>query len=122
MTIGLAVTWIGGLVFPVLVQLTLLSLLVHVVVQHKVAGHVLLISGWLLAVALNRSLVVAPWLRYTTMPSYTWSAGVGFGGTGPTLAAWTAYWTLVALTFALLAAHCWRRLHLVFSSSCLLVF
>ncbi len=108
MSVWLAVVWIGGLVFPVLAQLTLLSLLVHAAVQHKVAGHVLLISGWVIAIALDRSLHVPMWLRYTTVPPYTWNPAAGFGGTGPTLAMWTGCWTLAAVTFALLIARLWR--------------
>lgn len=108
MSVWLALAWIGGLIYPVLAQLTLLSLLVHVAVQHKVAGHVMLISGWVIAIAVDRSLHVPTWLRYTTLPPYTWNPAAGFGGTGPTLAAWATSWSLVALVFALLTAQLWR--------------
>ncbi len=122
MSVWLALAWIGGFIYPVLAQLTLLSLLVHAAVQHKVAGHVMLISGWVIAIAVDRSLHVPAWLRYATLPPYTWNPAAGFGGTGPTLAMWTGYWTLVAVTFALLTTRLWRpRLSLsrlpVFSSS-----
>lgn len=119
MSVGLAMVWIGGLVYPVLVQLTLLSLLVHAVVQHKVAGHVLLITGWVSAIALDRSVPVPALLRYTTMPPYTWNPTHGFGGVGPAITAWTLWWTTIAVACAILAAARWRR---GLSSSPLLVY
>ncbi len=109
MSFTLALVWIGGLVFPVLAQLTLLSLLVHVVVQHKVAGHVLLISGWVLAIALDRSVAAPEWLRFATLPPHGWTAAAGFGGAAPSLAAWTVYWTLVSLACAAVSVARWRR-------------
>ncbi len=42
-------------------------------------------------------------------PPYTWNASTGFGGAGPALALWTAYWSAIAIAFAILAALVWRR-------------
>lgn len=105
----LAVAWVGGFAYAFLAQLTMLSLLLHALVQHKVAGHVLLIVGWVLAVALERSVPVPFLLRYGNLPPYTWSAAEGFGGMGWTLAAFVVYWSAVATACAVLASVLWVR-------------
>lgn len=109
MSVSLAVLWVGGFIHAFLAQLTLLSLLVHAVVQHKVAGHVLLIVGWVLAVALERSVAVPSLLRFANLPPYQWSAGRGFGGAGATLALYVAYWSVVAAVCAVVASAFWVR-------------
>lgn len=109
MTPALALRWIGGFVFPFVAQLTLLSVLVHAVVQHKVAGHVLLITGWVAAVAMERSLALPPLLRYANLPHYTWNATTGFGGAGVTLGWFALYWSAVAGACGTLAATWWVR-------------
>lgn len=109
MTLALIIGWVGGITFPSLVQLTLLSLLVHAVVQHKVAGHILLIVGWVAAVAVERSLGVPPLLRFGTLPPDTWTASAGFGGSAGVLAWFVVYWTAVAAACATLASAWWVR-------------
>lgn len=109
MTLALPIGWVGGITFSYLVQLTLLSLLVHAVVQHKVAGHILLILGWVAAVAMERSLGVPPLLRYGTLPPYTWTAAAGFGGHAGIVAWFVVYWTAVAAACATLASAWWMR-------------
>lgn len=105
----LALRWIGGFVFPFVAQLTLLSLLVHAVVQHKVAGHVLLITGWVAAVAMERSLALPPLLRYANLPHYTWNSTSGFGGAGVALGWFALYWSAVAGACGTLAIAWWVR-------------
>ena len=109
MSLALALAWIGGLVYPFLAQLTLLSLLVHAVVQHKVAGHVLLIIGWVVAVAMERTLALPALARFASLPPYTWTAGRGFGGAAGTMAWIVVYWSAVAAACALLASVWWVR-------------
>lgn len=111
MSLALAVTWIGGLVVPFLVQLTLLSLLVHAVLQHKVAGHVALILGWVLAIAMERSLALPALLRFGNLPPYTWTAAAGFGSAGPSMCWFVLYWTAVGIACAQVAALVWVRGH-----------
>lgn len=111
MSFALAATWIGGLVVPFLVQLTLLSLLVHAVLQQKVAGHVTLIVGWVLAVAIERSLALPALLRFANLPPYTWTAVSGFGGAGHSLAWFVVYWSAVSVACAQGAAVAWVRGH-----------
>lgn len=105
----LALLWTGGIIWPFVAQLTLLSLLVHAIVQHKVAGHVLLIIGWVLAVAMERTLALPMLARYANLPPYTWSAGAGFGGDGARLAWVVVYWSAVAVTCGVLASTWWVR-------------
>ena len=50
------------------VQWTVLSLTVHVLVRHKVAAHLLLIAGWVLAVALDANGASAWWIRFADPP------------------------------------------------------
>ena len=109
MSLPLAVLWIGGLVYPFLAQLTFLSLLVHALVQHKVAGHVALIAGWVTAVAVERTLAPAALVRYATLPDFAWSPGSGFGGAGARLAWTVAYWSAVACAAAVIASAFWVR-------------
>ncbi len=109
MSVLLAAAWVGGFVFGFLVQLTMLSLLVHAVVQHKVAGHVLLIIGWVLAVALERTVAVPPLARYANLPAFQWSASAGFGGSAGALALFVLYWTAAALACGVLASAFWVR-------------
>lgn len=105
----LALTWTGGMIWPFLVQLTLLSLLVHAIVQHKVAGHVLLIIGWVLAVAMERTLALPMLARYANLPSYTWTAAAGFGGEGTRLIWVVVYWSAIAAACGVLASTWWVR-------------
>ncbi len=109
LSIGVALAWIGGMVYPFLAQLTLLSLLVHAVAQDKVAGHVTLIAGWVMAVAMERTREVPPWLRYANLPAFTWSPDLGFGGDGVRLVAFVGYWSAMAAACGILAALWWVR-------------
>lgn len=51
------------------VQWTVLSLFVHVMVRNKIAAHLLLITGWVLAVALDANGVTSPWARFADPPT-----------------------------------------------------
>ena len=78
-------------------QLTLLSLAVHLLLDHKVAAHLLLITGWVVAVVLDRHGVSAWWVRFAETPPLL-SDGV---------VAWApllqrgAYWTAVSAVLLL---------------------
>jgi hypothetical protein len=107
--VGLTLRWIFGLTYPFLAQLTLLSLLVHVVVQNKVAGHVALIVGWVLAVAMERAASLPAWVRYAEPPSFVYDATYGFGRFGELLV-WSEVWyTALACVFALGSIVLWVR-------------
>jgi hypothetical protein len=85
-------------------QLTVLSLAVHALVRHKVAAHLLLITGWVVAVVLDRSAAVPWWLRFgesAWVPADRpdWGA----------LAARAAWWWVVCAALVALTVRCWPR-------------
>lgn len=63
-TLALAATWAVFVLWLPFVQLTALSLAVHALLNHKVAAHLLLITGWVVAVTLDRQGVSAWWVRF----------------------------------------------------------
>lgn len=64
----LVIGWCGLAMLPAVALLTQLSLAVHAVVQHKVAGHVLLIAGWVSATALGAGGTHIEWFTITDVP------------------------------------------------------
>jgi hypothetical protein len=95
-----ALGWSYGVTFTFLMQITLLSLFVHAVVQHKVAGHVILIAGWALAVAIDRGTSVPTVLRYAALPDeWTPRQAVQL----------ELLWSVVALCCAAMASRLWTR-------------
>lgn len=83
-------------------QLTVLSLAVHTLLDHKVGAHLLLITGWVLAVTLDRQGVAQWWLRFAEPAPLSDMAGVPWG----LLAQRGAYWS--AVSAALLLLIWWR--------------
>jgi hypothetical protein len=83
-------------------QLTVLSLAVHTLLDHKVGAHLLLITGWVLAVTLDRQGVAAWWLRFAEPAPLSNMAVAPWG----LLAQRGAYWT--AVSAALLLVIWWR--------------
>jgi hypothetical protein len=106
---GLTAPWtaagIGALwLFVPFVQWTLLSLCVHVLVQHKVIAHLLLIVGWVLAVALDANGVSSPWIRFADPPSLLPGTPLPLGD-----ALWRAgWWTAVSAALLTLTVYRWR--------------
>lgn len=109
MGVGLSFVWIFGLVYAFVGQLTLVSLAVHAVLQHKVAAHVALIIGWLGAVALDRTLTLPWWVRVAGVPEFGWTVANGFGGVGGVIAGVVAYWWGVGALCGVVAAVVWVR-------------
>lgn len=95
-----AVGWAYGITWTFLAQVTAVSLAVHALVQHKVAGHVTLIAGWVLAVAMDRAAAWPPYLRYAALPD-AWTPGQA-----TRLVAW---WSAVAAVAFLVAMALWVR-------------
>jgi ABC-2 type transport system permease protein len=62
---------IGGALWVLLpfMQWLVLSLAVHVAIRHKVIAHLLLIAGWVAAVALDANGVTSPWVRFADPPA-----------------------------------------------------
>ncbi len=101
--------WVAWSVFHLwapFAQWTALSLAVHVCVRHKVGAHLLLITGWVVAFALNQAgAAQAWWYRYAEPAALfdgndvAWSAMLTRGG----------YWMGVAAVLTVLAARWWPR-------------
>lgn len=85
-------------------QLTILSLAVHVLLNNKVAAHLLLITGWVAAVVINANLA-APWWVRVAQPAPLLHPTASTVNWGP-LAQRGAYWCAVGAALLLL---CWWR-------------
>ena len=88
------------------VQWLLLSLLVHVIVRHKVIAHLVLIAGWVAAVALDANGAHAWWLRFADPPSLV--AGVALPWREALLRA--VWWSVVSAGCWWLTIRRWPRL------------
>ncbi len=84
------------------VHLTLLSLAVHVLLDHKVLAHLLLIGGWVLAVSIDQSFAAPWWVRFAESAPLMREDVVNWG----VLAQRGAYWSAVSAACGLL---CWWR-------------
>lgn len=86
------------------VQWTVLSLFVHVTVRNKIAAHLLLITGWVLAVALDANGVTSPWVRFADPPTLLATAAIPWND-----ALWrAAWWSTVSAVLLALTVRQWR--------------
>lgn len=83
-------------------QLTALSLAVHVLLDHKVLAHLLLITGWVLAVVLDGQGVAMWWVRFAEAAPLVREGDVNW----PQLVTRAAYWS--GVSGVLLAVSWWR--------------
>jgi len=102
---GLLPVWLAWSVFVLwlpFAQLTALSLAVHVLLDHKVMAHLLLITGWVVAVMLDGRGVSTWWLRFAEPAVLLQQGAVAWGD----LTTRGAYWSAVS---AVLLGGCWWR-------------
>jgi ABC-2 type transport system permease protein len=102
------VTWLVWTVWHVwapFLQWTVLSLAVHVVVRHKVGAHLTLITGWVVAVVLDRTGADGWWYRYAEPASLTEGSGLALAA----VLQRGAYWMLAALLLLPIIVTCWPR-------------
>ncbi len=102
-----AAWWVGAGVWFAFARLLLLSLLVHAVVRHKTAAHLLLVSGWVAAVALAEAGLAPGLLRYAAA-----DAALPGGAFAPDArpVAWRVLWFGgLALLCGLGAVRAWPR-------------
>ncbi len=86
-------------------QWLVLSLTVHVLVRHKIIAHLLLIAGWVAAVALDANGAVSPWIRFADPPSLRPDMPVPLGD-----AMWrAAWWSTVSAALLAITVRAWRR-------------
>ncbi len=103
-------TWACFVLWLPFAQLTVLSLLVHVLLDHKVGAHLLLITGWVVAVVIDRQ-GVAPWWLHFAEPAPLLPAA----STGEAVSQAVrhmqrgAYWSLVSAAMLLCSYWRWPR-------------
>ena len=107
--IGLYVRYLFGTTFPSLAQITVLAFLVHVLVNQKYAGHVIMILFWIGRMALRSLGVEHQLFNYANPPSFLYSDMNGFGPYVPELTLSALYWTGVALLLGVVAFLFWVR-------------
>jgi ABC-type transport system involved in multi-copper enzyme maturation permease subunit len=90
--------------FVPFIQWTVLSLFVHVMLRNKIAAHLVLIAGWVLAVALDANGVTSPWVRFADPP--TLSAVGEIPWRDAVLRA--AWWSTVSAVLLALTVRQWR--------------
>jgi ABC-2 type transport system permease protein len=96
----------GGLwVLLPFVQWLVLSLAVHVALRHKVIAHLVLIAGWVAAVALDANGVTSPWVRFADPPALR--VGEALPLRDATVRA--VWWTSVSAALFALTLLGWKR-------------
>lgn len=84
----------------------IMSLTVHVLVGNKIIGHLSLIAGWVLAVAIDANgWAQSPWIRFADL------APLGAGQAAPVVLALqqAAWWCTVSALLLAFTVHRWRR-------------
>lgn len=98
-----------GTVFPSLVQLTVLAVLVHVLVNQKYLGHALVIVAFVLRKLAPTLGFEHPLFQFATAAPHRYSDLNGYGPYVPALV-WTAlYWSAVAVLLGVVAYLAWVR-------------
>jgi ABC-2 type transport system permease protein len=105
----LYVTYLFGVAYPPLVQLTVLAVLIHVVVNQKYIGHALVILAFLLRGIVPRVGLEHPMFRYAEPAPLRYSDMNGYGPYLPGLAWTTLYWTAAAVLLGVAAYAMWVR-------------
>lgn len=90
-------------------SLAALGMTVHSVLNHKIAGHTVMILVLVLMIALPPLGFEHPLYRYGFVLQYQYSAMNGFGHHAAPLAWLAAYWSAAALALALIANAFWPR-------------
>ncbi len=98
-----------GILLPLTINITILALLIHTVINNKYVGHVLMVVVYLLFA------VVGAWgfdrvlYQYTSPPAYVYSDMNGFGHYVPSLSWVLGFHTAVALGLLVIAYLLWVR-------------
>jgi len=105
---GLYLTMLYGIYLPQMIQITALAFLVHVVVNHKYAGHAVMILLWVGRMTITSFGVEHRMLIYAAN-SFQYSDLNGFGPYRPELVLTSLYWTGIALVLGVLSYFLWIR-------------
>lgn len=108
-TAWFTIGWSALAVLPTVALLTQLSLAVHAVVQHKVAGHVLCIAGWVGSAALGANHIRIDWLALNDVPRLSWDTMGGVTIDWPAQARDVAFNLLRGAGWTVLAIAAWSR-------------
>jgi ABC-type transport system involved in multi-copper enzyme maturation permease subunit len=106
---GLYLRYLFGTTFPSLLQITVLAVLVHTLVNHKFVGHVVMILFWASRIFLARLGLEHQLFGYADIPDFTYSDMNGFGPFVPNLTLSAIYWTGVAGLLGAIALLYWVR-------------
>jgi hypothetical protein len=104
--VGALAAWGLFVVFTPFAQLTVLSVAVHALLDHKVGAHLLLITGWVVAVGADRAADAPWWLRFGEAAPFATPDG---GPAWAALATRAAWWWCACLPLAWLAVRRWPR-------------
>ncbi len=107
--LGLYVRYLFGTTWPSLIQITVLAFLIHVLVNQKYAGHVVMILFWIGRSAMSALGVEHQLFGYANTPAFRYSDMNGFGPFVPSLALSATYWTGVATLLGVVALLFWVR-------------
>ncbi len=105
---GLYLTMLYGLYLPTMIQITALAFLVHVVVNHKYAGHAVMILLWVGRMTFASFGIEHRMLIYGAN-SLQYSDLNGFGPYVPELVLTSLYWSGVAVLLGVAAHVLWIR-------------
>jgi hypothetical protein len=105
----LYLSYLFGTVLPSLVQLTVLAVAIHVVVNQKYLGHALVILALILRRIAPSLGLEHPLFQFATAAPFKYSDMNGYGPYVPALV-WTAvYWSAVAVLLGVVAYLTWIR-------------
>lgn len=107
--LGLYFTYLFGVVFPSLVQLTILAVMIHVLVNQKYLGHALVILAFILRRAIPNMGLEHPLFQYAKAAPLRYSDMNGFGPYVPGMVWSVVYWTGVAVLLGVIAYLAWVR-------------
>ncbi|MGE0442850.1 MAG: ABC transporter permease/M1 family aminopeptidase [Gemmatimonadales bacterium] len=106
---GLYLRYLFGTTLPSLVQITVLAVLIHVLVNQKYVGHVVMIVFWIGRVALSAMGFDHQLIAYADTPPFTYSDMNGFGPFVPNLVISAIYWTGMSILAGVVAYLFWIR-------------
>lgn len=106
---ALYLRYLFGITFPALVQLTALAFAVHVVVNQKYVGHVVMVAFWGGGIVLAQLGAGHPMVRYAQVPVFRYSDLYRFGPFVGELTVSALYWSGVAGLLTVVAFLLWVR-------------
>lgn len=105
----LYLSYLLGTVLPALVQLTVLAVTIHVLVNQKYLGYALVILAFILRRLAPNLGLEHPLFQFATTAPFTYSDMNGYGPYVPSLVWSAVYWSAVAVLLGVLAYLAWIR-------------